>query len=224
MNWESSILNRIYRTNEFKINVTNINNLKDKSFYIKKLKEFIEIHKLYELNIFLNNNAALYKLKPNKKTLYFSYTLNFYFYLYASLFEKGRSYIDLSKINLANFYKDLLSDESYATLYSEKLKVFLFDFLFSQEYQEENSLDLIKSFYEKLNNFFKHKTYLIGNQISYFDIILFSIFFNFKNNTEKFIDLFSNLENYLKSELSKDCRYKHIQRWIFTIKAYCELK
>ncbi len=231
MNWESSILNRIYRTNDFKISFININNLKDKGSYIMKIKEILELYKLDKYKIVLNSNGALLKNKPNNNTFYFSFNLNTYFYLYSTIFT-----IESKHVNYANFCDAYFISErgeydkennlqgndleQKGKDYSYCIKCFIFKFLFTNEYEDSIDDISLAEYYEKFDKFFRYRNFLIGNEITHYDIILYSILFLYKENTSKFIDLFIPFDLFMKKEEKENILYKYFQRWVFAIRNF----
>ncbi len=83
MLWECSILNKIYKSLEFKVNPPNFPKLSNttKPALMKKIKNSLEEYNLsdynsdilFNLNIQINPDWALYHLYPNNTTYYFSY-------------------------------------------------------------------------------------------------------------------------------------------------------
>jgi len=173
MNWEGSILNKIYRTKDFKIGLINMNKLKDKSAYIEKMNSYLNIYNLNQdiVQIRINDNAALYKLKPNKNTFYFSFNLNSYVYLYASFFEIENNHINYSSIweSEGGSSQDLFQEkieknenkEKKGKAFSDVMKTFLFRFLFANEFEDFSNDVLLKEYYKKLDSHFKFRNYLI---------------------------------------------------------------
>ena len=89
MLWESSILNKIYKTNAFKINPPNFPKLPEnvKPTLMKKIKDTLDefnlsdnTYFLFNLNIQINTDCALYHLYSNNTTYYFSFLTNYLYY------------------------------------------------------------------------------------------------------------------------------------------------
>lgn len=239
MNWEASILNKIYRTNIFKISTINLNNVPDKSKIIEKLNRFLEEYNLKNQNIRINKQAALYKIKPNKNSFYFGYDINTYFYLYASFFDLEKNVLDYS---LYDFSQDesrqMQERKAFGKKYSDEIKNFIFKFLFCQEYENNEPGDSsnlkLQDYYDKINKSLQYSNHIIGSNISHYDIIIFSIMLVFKNNTSRYIDIFVSHEDFIKnlplndngnnSINHKNCKYPHLQRWVFMVKSFCQLE
>lgn len=66
MNWEPSVLNRIYKSSDFKINIISLSNIKEKSKYIEKLHNLIEKYNLQNFNLKVSKGGALYKKKEKE--------------------------------------------------------------------------------------------------------------------------------------------------------------
>ena len=72
--------------------------MKCKKKYIKIIKDLLSKFNLDEKNIFINNTTgALFKIEKNKKTFYYSYNTNIFFYLYSCFFSLEEKYIDYTK-------------------------------------------------------------------------------------------------------------------------------
>lgn len=229
MNWESSILNKIYRTKDFKISFINTNCLKDKSAYIEKITKYLELYSLESFQIRINDNAALHKLKPNKNTFYFSFNLNSYFYLYSSIFDVENKYINHYSIwEIEGTDKDELQEEKErkGKYFANLLKKFLFRFLFSNEYEDLLNDIPLKEYFRKLDCHFKFRNYLLGNSVTLYDIILLSILFSYKENTKNYVNIIDSYEDFMKSgeENNDKIEFKHLQRWIFTVKEYSAIE
>ena len=122
MNWEGSVLNRIYKTLDFKINPPNYNKLAQnaKLSVIEKNIEkltFYELNNdksLFNLNIRTNSNCALYQLNFDRSTFYYSIYINWYFNTYTEIFNLGRKYIETNtKENNKNEIELLYKWEQY---------------------------------------------------------------------------------------------------------------
>ena len=157
MNWESGIFCKLYKTNKYKFNPPKNLNLNEnakssiKSIIEKQIKEFyLDKPDLFEFNLNINLNAnqncCLYNLSSDNKNYYFSYLINFLFYLYNNLISYGRKLLKQENIN----------DESFV----KKWEIYLFHLLFLREIN--------------LNTYFKLHCFIL-EQSSYFDIILLSI-------------------------------------------------
>ena len=188
MNWESGIFCKLYKTNKYKFNPPNYLNLNEnsksslKTIIEKQLKElYLDKPDLFgfDLNINLNTNqCCLYNLSPDNKNYYFSYLINFLFYLYNNLKSYGRKLLKQQNIN----------DESLFT----KWEIYLFHLLFLREI----NLNKLKHEIEtNLNSYFKLHCFIF-DQSSYFDIILLSIIID--------LDLFDEI---IKSENNESIQY-----------------
>ena len=101
MNWESGVFCKMYKSNKYKFNPPKYLNLTENTK--STLKNIIErqLNDLnlsqpnlfgFNLNIKVNGsqNCCLYNLSPDNKNYYFSYLINFNFYLYYNLISYGR--------------------------------------------------------------------------------------------------------------------------------------
>ncbi len=100
MLWECSFLNKIYKTLEFKVNPPNFPKLSNtiKPTLMEKIKNSLEEYNLsdynsdilFNLNIQINPDCALYHLYPNNTTYYFSFFTNYCYFHYLFL-TNGRN-------------------------------------------------------------------------------------------------------------------------------------
>ena len=114
MNWESGYFCKLYKTKDYKFNIPKYFNLNEKAklSLVENINNQIKEFHLnnpeffgFNLNINVNKNCSLYNLSPDNKNHYFSYLINFNFYLYYNLFIYGKKYLNLqteSDINLVN--------------------------------------------------------------------------------------------------------------------------
>ena len=200
MLWESSILNRIYKTNVFKINPPNFPKLAEnvKPTLMKKIKDTLDefnlsdnTYFLFNLNIQINTDCALYHLYSNNTTYYFSFLTNYLYYHFFNFFKIGRKYIN--KDNYDTNDEKLIS----------KWEIYIIHLLFLKE------LNLIKFQNElenNINTFFKYNNFIL-NSLSYFDLILYSIIF--------LSPIYKTIIN------SQNENFKNIKRWcLYQIKYY----
>ena len=172
MFFEYQILNKFYKTGKFKINVPSFNNLPEKikpnlrnkineklNYFNLNNKDFE--NKTYNLNLFVNEDCAIYHFFEEKNTtFYFNYLTNFYFYNFFHFFEIGR-----------NFIQNEIEDYNIKLDYIKNLEIYLINLLFLKEFNIEKFNNEITN---KINNFFQFNNFLLPF-FSYFDIILFSI-------------------------------------------------
>ena len=196
MNWESGFLCKLYKIKNYKFNSPKYLNLNDKAK--TNLKSAInnqirELHlnnpKLFDfgLNINVNNNCALYNLSIDNKNHYFSYLINFNFYLYYNIFAYGKKILTPQ----TDIEKNLIS----------KWEIYLVHLLFLREI----NIDILKNEIKThLNEHFQFYCFILG-QASYLDIILLSIIID--------IELY---EEILNSENDED-NYQYFKRWILSI-------
>ena len=166
MNWESGIFCKLYKTKDYKFNAPKYLNLNDNakiSLYNNINKQIKELYlnnpDLYgfNLNINVNKNCSIYNLSSNNKNYYFSYIMNYNFYLYYNLIIYGRK---LSNPQI-KAEKDIIF----------KWEIYLIHLFFLKE----TNLDLLKKEIKSLlNEHFKFYCFILG-QSSYLDIILLSI-------------------------------------------------
>ena len=186
MNWESGVFCKLYKTNKYKFNPPNYFNLnKNAKASLKTIIEKqIELFYLdkpdyfgFNLNIKLNanQNCCLYNLSPDNKNYYFSYLINFEFYLYNNLISYGRKLLKPPKN----------TDEQIIT----KWEIYLLHLLFLKEID----INLLKKEIQiNLNVYFKLHCFIL-EQSSYLDIILLSIIIN--------LDLFDEILKIENDEL-----------------------
>ena len=172
MFFEYQILNKFYKTGKFKFNVPLFYNLNEKikpnlqnkineklTFFNLNNKEFE--NKNYGLNLFVNEDCAIYHFFEEKNTtFYFNYLTNFYFYNFFHFFEIGR-----------NFIQNEIEDYNIKLDYIKNLEIYLINLLFLKEFNIEKFNNEITN---KINNFFQFNNFLLPF-FSYFDIILYSI-------------------------------------------------
>ena len=102
MNWESGIFCKLYKTKNYKFNDPKYLSLNSKALLslnttinnqIKELR--LDNPNLFEfnLNIRVNKNCSLYNLSPDNKNHYFSYLINFHYYLYNNIFSYGKQFL-----------------------------------------------------------------------------------------------------------------------------------
>ena len=178
MNWESGYFCKLYKTKDYKFNIPKYFNLNEKAklSLVENINNQIKEFHLnnpeffgFNLNINVNKNCSLYNLSPDNKNHYFSYLINFNFYLYYNLFTYGKKYLNLqteSDINLVYNWQ-----------------AYLVHLLFLKEINLELLKKEIKT---NLNNHFKFYCFII-NQTSFLDIILLSIIID--------IDLYDEIIN-----------------------------
>ena len=204
MLWECSILNKIYKTLEFKVNPPNFPKLSNtiKPTLMEKIKNSLEEYNLsdyksdilFNLNIQINPDCALYHLYPNNTTYYFSFFTNYCYFHYLHFLQVGRN------INKDKDNKEITSEELIP-----KWEIYLTHLLFIKE------LNLTKFQTELENNlniFFKYNSFIL-NTISYFDLILYSIIFS--------SPLYKTIIH------SSDEKYKYIKRWCIFQKNYYDI-
>jgi hypothetical protein len=170
MNWELSVLNRIYKTLDFKLSQENINKLKNKTRYINQVTEMLNKYGLFKKGFRINSNGAIYKIKENKNTKYFNYITNYTFNIFCNFFEvehKHLNYTNLDFTGLVNSQEKHIDGKVYA----DGLKEFLIEFLFTYELNKAEFKNII----QKINKYFEFRTFVIGNDISPYDIVLLSI-------------------------------------------------
>ena len=165
MNWESGFFCKLYKTKEYKFNVPKYFNLSEKarSSLISNIKNQIKELQLdnpdifgFKLNINVSENCALYNLSPDNKNYYFSYLINFNFYLYYNLYIYG-----IKLLNINDKEKNLILN----------WEIYLVHLLFLREIKTDL---LKKEITTNLNNHFKFYCFIL-KQASFLDIILLSI-------------------------------------------------
>ena len=165
MNWESGIFCKLYKTKEYKFNAPKYFNLSEKArtSLISNIKNQIKELQLdnpdifgFTLNINISENCALYNLSPDNKNYYFSYLINFNFYLYYNLYIYG-----IKILNFNDKEKNLILN----------WEIYLVHLLFLREIKTDL---LKKEITTNLNNHFKFYCFIL-KQASFLDIILLSI-------------------------------------------------
>ncbi len=200
MLWESSILNRIYKTNVFKINPPNFPKLAEnvKPTLMKKIKDTLdEFHLsnnpnfLFNLNIQINNDCALYHLYSNNTTYYFTFLTNYLYYHFFNFLKIGRKFI--------NKDNNEINDEKLIS----KWEIYITHILFLKELNLNKFQNELEN---NINTFLKYNNFIL-NTLSYFDLILYSIIFS--------SPLYKTIIN------SHNDNYKNIKRWcLYQIKYY----
>ena len=189
MNWESGVFCKMYKTNKYKFNPPKYLNLNEnaksslKTIIENQIKElYLDKPDLFEFNLNIkvnaNQNCCLYNLSSNNKNYYFSYLINFLFYLYNNMISYGKQLLKPP----SSIDKSLIS----------KWEIYLFHLLFLREI---NINQLRQEIQTNLNTYFKLHCFIL-EQSSYFDIILLSIIID--------LDLF---EEILKSDSIESYQY-----------------
>ena len=205
MNWESGVFCKMYKSNKYKFNPPKYFNLTDNSK--SSLKNIIENQlndlclnqpNLFEFNLNIkvngnNQSCCLYNLAPDNKNYYFSYLINFNFYLYYNLISYGRK-LHKNKNN---------SDKAI----NSKWESYLSHLLFLRELNTNLLLNEIKT---NLNSYFKLHCFIL-EQASYLDIILLSIIID--------LDLFDQILNCKENDES----YIYFKRWILSMTKIYEI-
>ena len=203
MNWEGSVLNRIYKTLDFKINPPNYNKLAQnaKLSVIEKNIEkltFYELNNdksLFNLNIRTNSNCALYQLNFDRSTFYYSIYINWYFNTYTEIFNLGRKYIETNtKENNKNEIELLYKWEKY-----------FLHLLFLKEFDEKLFITEIKG---NLNIHFQFSNFILKN-FSYYDVVLLSLIYN------------TNIYHKIFQEKNNEALY--FRRWLIYTHEYLSL-
>ena len=177
MNWESGIFCKLYKTKNYKFNIPKYFNLDSNALISlnstinKQIKELnLDNQNIFGLNINVNKNCSLYNLSPDNKNHYFSYLINFNFYLYNNLIFYGHQFLK-PKTDLE---KQLF----------KKWEIYLIHLLFLKDV----NLELLKDELKKhINEHFKYYCFIIG-EASFYDIILLSIIID--------TDIYDNIINY----------------------------
>ena len=204
MNWESGVFCKMYKSNKYKFNPPKYLNLTENTK--STLKNIIE-RQLNDLNLSQpnlfgfnlnikvngNQNCCLYNLSPDNKNYYFSYLINFNFYLYYNLISYGR--------------KLLKSQNNAEKTINSKWESYLCHLLFLKELNIDLLINEIKT---NLNSYFKLHCFIL-EQASYFDIILLSIIID--------LDLFDEI---LKSD-ENDESHIYFKRWILSMTKMYEI-
>lgn len=214
MNWEHSVLNKIYKTTDFKITTTNINAIKNKTNYIAKQEQNIEKYDLASIGLNVNSIGALYIRKGDKNTIYFDYNTNYYFLLYNNFFEIEDKYVNFDDYEYQGLLIEITENGDCdkklkiidGKVYCNFFKTYLLKLLFIREINDEEFLSAIR----EINNYLSFRTFLVGNNISLYDVILLSILQNWKN--------WKNINQYLKGE-----NFCHINRYISFVEKYLEI-
>ena len=183
MNWESGIFCKLYKTKEYKFNIPKYFNLNEKAKSSLASNINNQINELYlnkpnlfgfGLNINVNKNCSLYNLSPDNKNYYFSYVINYNFYLYYNLYIYGKKLLNLQNESEKNLIYNW--------------EIYLVHLLFLREI----NLDLLrKEIKTNLNKHFKFYCFIL-NQESFLDIILLSIILD--------IELYDEIMNNEKDE------------------------
>ena len=205
MNWESGVFCKMYKSNKYKFNPPKYFNLTEsaksslKNIIEKQLKDLnLDQPNLFgfNLNIKVNGNnetCCLYNLSPDNKNYYFSYLINFNFYLYYNLILYGRQ--------LLKFQND--NEKSI----NAKWESYLCHLLFLRELNINLLIQEIKT---NLNSYFKLHCFILS-QSSYLDIILLSII----------IDLYL-FDQIIKCD-DNDESLIYFKRWILSMTKMYEL-
>jgi hypothetical protein len=171
MNWETSVLNKLHKSNAFKLSADNLNNIKDKPKFIQQVNDYL---KKYDLNnthgLRVNSNGAIYKLYDNKRTKYFSYKFNHNFYLFCNFFDVESQVLQYSSLSLEGLINSELRVAD-GRLYADSLKKYLLKLMFTAELNKEEFLLEVN----RINKYLEFKTVIIGNEAGLYDVVLLSI-------------------------------------------------
>lgn len=223
MYWENNILNKIYKSKEFKY-FKHLNEREDKKNVIQTFSEMIDYYKLE--NIHVSTNGALFKRINPLKVEYFDYHINYNCFSFYSHMNHIKS-THMNYFTESNdYYKNLYQTTDLNTFYYEFEKEILI-LMLSENCQKiketENFLNKISKYFNERQNYLQenktkllksddikdteivnknsHKTQnnneifqmILGNKISCFDIYIISHLFYI----DEFWDFyFSNDDNH----------------------------
>ena len=189
MNWECSVLNRIYRTKLFKFNVPSFTKLNGKvqNETINKINNWLIKFELDKENLHVNTDCALYYLySGTNKTFYYSINTNIMFYIYVNIFNLSEKVV-------------ILNDRKEDIQYWQK---YLLKLLFIKERsQTDFKSEIINTLNgQHFNHEHHQEKFILGNLFSYIDVVLYSIMFNYnfsflKNQAELFIKWYNEAKN-----------------------------
>jgi hypothetical protein len=170
MNWEAAVLNRIYKTSDFKISNESLNKIKNKSKYAQEVLNNIQKYKLYEKGFRVNTNGAIYKLKENGNTKYFGYITNHTFNLFSNCFDKEDRFLDYSSLD----FEGTINSEIKVIpgkVYTDCLKYYIMELLFIGEVNREEYNQRLVG----LNKYLEFRTFIVGNEISPYDVFILCV-------------------------------------------------
>lgn len=190
MNWEQNYLNRIHKTEKFKVIFKNPCQIKNKIEYLSRVEYFLS--RYTNSNFKVNKNGAIYLKVSPKKTFYFDYLTNYMFNAYCHFFTMEEEF----------------GVECESKHLKEKWRVLLIDLHFMKSYDKEKFTQFLKM---ELNEFFKFRNFLIGYEVSIYDVVLLSII--------QYSHLWKDKEeSFTKSE------FLSIGRWINFMEKTLEIK
>jgi len=183
MYWEQAILNRIYKTMDFKIPIANINLVKDKAGYKKRIENYIE---KYNIDIKCNDNGALYRKTNEGIVEYLDYHTNYLFLVFMYSFELEHKFIKYEDYNLTIIYS-ICEDNDENTIkiphqfyeglsYSHYFKKLLIDLLLIRE---NIKVDTFMGQLKKIDDHLRFRSFLIGYNASHYGKLSFVYVFRY---------------------------------------------
>lgn len=224
MNWESSLLNKIYKTIEFKVKNPNIlalqqqkkekinlinkeqdgnipkddsnKNLQNKNPFPKLISSLIEKYELNLSNLKSNKKGAIYRVKENGNTEYFDYITDYMFYQYCHFFSFDEKYIPKQKIEFLN-KEILILLNKYNIQYNGKQENAFYYFAFLMLFNRNNS-NSTNIYFSVINDLLSDRIFLYDTQPTSHDIVLLSIFYysTMQQDKDKYFSTFKNLDKW----------------------------
>lgn len=234
MNWECSLLNKIYKTMDFKLkncNILALQQQKEQRKLNKKPEEKLKTkqaqqvvyentnsfptivsgllikYNLHLANYKSNKRGAIYKKKENGHCVYFDYFANYMFYQFCHFFQLDEKYISKKQFNKINIdFKAFL--EKLNLQYDGPVENSFYYFTFLMFFNR-NDKNLSEKFFTLIDFYLESQPYLNGNQPTSHDIVCLSTFYN--------------SETYSQKEVWR-LKYPHIETWFNLLESTLEIK
>ncbi len=235
MNWESSLLNKIYKTMDFKLKNPNIlalqqqkdkrklnkkgddnniikddsdKNIQNTNSFPKIIGNLIEKYELNLANLKSNKKGAIYKVKENKNVEYLDYFINYMFYHYCHFFSLDHKYIP--KEDIMNLNKEILQLlNKHNIQYNGQEENAFYFFVFLMLFNKNNS-KLTEFYFGVMNQLLSGKISIYDTQTTSHDIVILSIFYYsiLHREKEKYFNTFRNIEKwYINMESKLEIKY-----------------
>ena len=235
MNWECSLLNKIYKTMEFKPKTKNLldlqqqkelrkdnkkenlsiiinkndhqNKNKKEKLFPKTISSVIEMFQLSYAKIKSSKKGAIYMVKSDKNCQYFDYFTNLMFYQFCNFFILDEKYISNEDLStINNIFLNILINNKIEYKGLEKNAFYYYIFVMFFNKDDKN---LSEFFFNIINDFLESRVYVNNNQPTSHDIVILSTFFNSALYKEK--------QSYF-------LKFKNIERWFTLLKCKLEIK
>ena len=192
MNWECTLLNKFYKTSDFKTKNYNLLSIKSLTFN-NSIRDLIQKYQLTKLNINCNKRGALYCSVNSNKTIYYDYYTNLLFNQLSHIITINEKYCLKEEKELLNVkFSSTLIKKNIPYVENETFYNFVFRILLDKASECEQIL-----YFEIIEEILINGgPYLHGNKLNANDIISVSLFFNthFFSKKEEFFMKFQKFK------------------------------